>query len=363
MAGLDAELVVSGKPYPKIPVELPAGTLDVTVLRVGSDGRNEEIGSWSFEDLRPGPGYLVTDWLAEGDELLSLSYTGGEEGPAPVRSSRNPGIAVSPDILVRVTSGRGTKDIGVKVIDPALLERYYQQESHQDEYVTEHPFFQSFHQARLRTLGRVFRRYIKPGSSVLDVGSGYSIFFLLSTDWDFGITCCDLDSSAMEKMRGLVPEWEWVVADAAMLPWDDGVFDAVYAGEIIEHVPDPAAAVAEWRRVLAPGGVLILSTPNRDRLLARTNHRDMPVHPEHIVEMNLEELRLLLLYNGFKVIRQTGIYLEWILNWWRPAGSRVDWLTARLTSPRFGFLYRLSMEMGRLAPSLAYDLVMVCRKR
>ncbi|MCG2796770.1 MAG: class I SAM-dependent methyltransferase [Actinomycetia bacterium] len=364
MVDIPAEVVVSGESFPRIRVDVPGGALDVSILRRvagGDDG--ETLGSWSFEGVRPGPADLVIDWLAGGEGLLSIYYADGERWPGAVRASRDPDVVISPDMAIRIASAEDSWDIPVKVADTSLLERYYRQGSHQDEYVTEHPFFHSFHQARLRTLGRLFNTYIRPGSMVLDVGSGYSIFFLLSTDWDFDITCCDLDSAAMEKMRGLVPEWKWVVADAARLPWGDGVFDTVYAGEIIEHVPDPTAALCEWRRVLAPGGTLILSTPNRDRLLAKTNHRAMPVHPEHIVEMNLGETRSLLSSNGFEVQKETGIYLEWILNWWRPPGKRVDWLTARLTSPRFGFLYRLSMELGRLAPSVAYDLVLVCRKR
>ena len=72
--------------------------------------------------------------------------------------------------------------------------------------MVEHPFFESFHQGRLRFLGSLFRGYIEPGSRVLDVGSGYGIFFLISADyWEFDITCCDLDVAAMEKMRGLEP--------------------------------------------------------------------------------------------------------------------------------------------------------------
>lgn len=363
MVDTPAEVVMSGKPFPGIRIDVPGGTVDVAILRRGSGGKDEKFGTWSFEGVRPGPAEVVIDWLAGDEGLLAISYPDGERAPGAASASRDQDVVISPDMVVRITCARETRDIGMKITDAALLKLYYQQDSHQDEYVVEHPFFHAFHQARLRTLGRLFHTCIRPGSKVLDVGSGYSIFFLLSTDWEFDITCCDLDSAAMEKMRGLKPEWEWVVADATRLPWDDGMFDTVYAGEIIEHVPDPTAALCEWRRVLAPGGTLILSTPNRDRLLARTNHREMPVHPEHIVEMNLGEIRSLLCSNGFEVLRQTGIYLEWILNWWRPPGRRVDWLVARLTSPRFGFLYRLSMELGRLAPSLAYDLVLVCRKR
>jgi len=57
-----------------------------------------------------------------------------------------------------------------------------------------------------------------------------------------------------------------VRADVAALPFRDGVFDAVKATEILEHVPDTAAALAECRRVLRPGGHVVITAPFLERL-------------------------------------------------------------------------------------------------
>jgi SAM-dependent methyltransferase len=51
------------------------------------------------------------------------------------------------------------------------------------------------------------------------------------------------------------------VADAQQLPFLNGAFDACLCSELLEHVPEPARVVAELCRVLKPGGVLILTTP------------------------------------------------------------------------------------------------------
>lgn len=47
------------------------------------------------------------------------------------------------------------------------------------------------------------------------------------------------------------------------LPFADGSFDLVYANFVVEHLAAPERAFAEWRRVLAPGGALLLLTSNR----------------------------------------------------------------------------------------------------
>ena len=358
------EPVAGPGPTSQVPImlsgESPGGNLVVSILRLASGGE-ELLGRWTFENPGTGEKVVNVNWLGIGAGVVSLSSPGGGFR-APEQADHDPEAVIWPDMILRLVRGPESAEVAVKVTETKALERYYRQEKHQDEYVVEHPFFLAFHAARLRVLGGIFRKHIRPGSRVLDVGSGYSIFFLVGTDWDFDIHCCDLDSAAMEKMRSLVPGWDWVVADALSLPWADDHFDVVYAGEIIEHLPGPEEALAEWKRVLTPGGILILTTPNRDRLLSRANEKAMPVHHEHVSEMNLPEVEALLKSQGFQLLRLTGIYLEVVQNWWRRRGKRVDELTARLDKPGQRSLYYPFMEMGRLAPSHAYDLVLVCKK-
>ncbi len=46
------------------------------------------------------------------------------------------------------------------------------------------------------------------------------------------------------------------------IPYPDDSFDVVSAGEVIEHIYDPDRLLAETRRVLRPGGHVVLTTPN-----------------------------------------------------------------------------------------------------
>jgi SAM-dependent methyltransferase len=52
-----------------------------------------------------------------------------------------------------------------------------------------------------------------------------------------------------------------VAGDAYRLPFAEGAFDSIYVGQVLEHLDDERAVIAEALRVLAPGGRLIISVP------------------------------------------------------------------------------------------------------
>jgi SAM-dependent methyltransferase len=81
------------------------------------------------------------------------------------------------------------------------------------------------------------------------------------------------------------PNVRFAQADCLALPFSPGCFDLVVAFEIIEHLDDPQAFLAELRRVLDPGGTLILSTPNR---LYYTDDRG-EINPFHRKEFSYPE--------------------------------------------------------------------------
>lgn len=56
-------------------------------------------------------------------------------------------------------------------------------------------------------------------------------------------------------------EWALSAADITALPFADNSFDHIICSEVLEHIPDEAAAAAELIRILKPGGNLIVSVP------------------------------------------------------------------------------------------------------
>ena len=99
---------------------------------------------------------------------------------------------------------------------------------------------------------------------IVDVGCGDGSATHLATKLDARSSVIGVDWSAnalsQARARGLLVVQGGV--DTAGLPLPDGCADVVIMSELIEHLVDTDAAIDEARRVLRPGGVLLLSTPN-----------------------------------------------------------------------------------------------------
>jgi len=118
------------------------------------------------------------------------------------------------------------------------------------------------------------RLELAPGHRVLDLGcgSGRHAFGALRRGAD--VLACDLGRPELAEVRdivaamrdaGEIPAGAFataVGADARRLPFADGGFDRIIAAEVLEHIDDDGAALAELARVLRPGGVLAVTVPS-----------------------------------------------------------------------------------------------------
>jgi 2-polyprenyl-6-hydroxyphenyl methylase/3-demethylubiquinone-9 3-methyltransferase len=132
------------------------------------------------------------------------------------------------------------------------------------------------------------------GKRVLDLGcrSGALTRHFLEGNSVVGL---DVDAAALEKASALGIEPVQANVEEP-LPFGDASFDAVVAGELLEHLQFPDALVAEIRRVLRPGGVLAGSVPNAYRVQSRLRFlrgrppEDDPTHLRMFSPAALEEL-------------------------------------------------------------------------
>ena len=97
---------------------------------------------------------------------------------------------------------------------------------------------------------------------ILDVGCGIGTIAKLLKDDGHDVTGIDFSSVAVNKAKQLGIHADVVDVDKEGLPFEDGEFDIVYAGDIVEHVFDPINLMKESVRVLAPSGQFVFSVPN-----------------------------------------------------------------------------------------------------
>jgi ubiquinone/menaquinone biosynthesis C-methylase UbiE len=101
-----------------------------------------------------------------------------------------------------------------------------------------------------------------PFGDALEIGSGTGYFTLnlLRLGLVERATATDISPGMLATLgahaRRLGLEVETVVTGAERLPFADASFDLVFGHAVLHHIPDPAAAFAEFRRVLRPGGVI-----------------------------------------------------------------------------------------------------------
>jgi SAM-dependent methyltransferase len=120
------------------------------------------------------------------------------------------------------------------------------------------------------------------GKAVLDAGCGVGYGTrLLAQHGPERLVGADISADALA--RGPSDCAELVQADLRELPFETDSFDLVVCFEVIEHVEEHDRVIDELRRVLRPGGTLLISSPNRDVY--------PPGNPHHVYEFVPDEFR------------------------------------------------------------------------
>jgi SAM-dependent methyltransferase len=198
----------------------------------------------------------------------------------------------------------------------------------------------SYHRRRLELAVDLLATGLAADSVVADLGAGGGQNSLLLARRGLLPVACDVVPAA--RHSGMFA----VGMDAGdCLPFRDGALDGVLAGEIIEHLYDPALLLRECRRVLRPGGVLVLTTPNlaaaQDRLRFLVGRAPRQVDPFHeYLYLHIRPFTYSLLAHG---LRLAGLVPA------RPLSNYVVWRT------RFGEIR--SAWAARRWPTLGGSLV------
>lgn len=316
-------------------------------------------------------GYWVFSPREDGRYRLSVDLNGIEEGSIRLKRDDtdihcvsfwiNPDRFVEPQIDFQIVARRKGKIIKMVHLILTLkaaeeLEKFYRREGGGVYKID--TLNLAFHKRRLTVLGRLFKKYIKYESRILDAGSGMSVFTMIDIPVSARVFCLDIDFKPKPEKR---KNFYHVLGNAETPPFKERSFDVVYSGEIIEHLLNPHVALQAWRDALKDNGHLIVTTPNLKRLINRARRHELPLSKEHVNEMSLDDAVALLKKTGFDILKKRGIYLELFLTWWRRDHVTDLFQTAfnkKWAAPAIRWL----MALGYRFPSYALDMVIVARK-
>jgi SAM-dependent methyltransferase len=113
----------------------------------------------------------------------------------------------------------------------------------------------------------VIQRYLKKNGQtqadrLLDLGCGDGTNLAWLAPFANKIYGSDYNMVRLARARHRVPQARLFLADILDYPWPDDSFDIIFFNHVIEHIPDDLAALETVRRILRPGGLLVLGTPN-----------------------------------------------------------------------------------------------------
>jgi SAM-dependent methyltransferase len=162
---------------------------------------------------------------------------------------------------------------------------------------------------------------LPPGARVLDAPCGGAAALTLALiEKRFHAIGADVDPDAETRLGNAFSK----VDLNAVLPWPEQSFDAVFSTEGIEHLENHYSFLREMCRVLKPGGILVLTTPNITALRSRVRFfgsgffgRDArPLdecsrHPLHHIGLaTFAELRYELHVSGFRLVRVRHTHIK-----------------------------------------------------
>lgn len=197
----------------------------------------------------------------------------------------------------------------------------------------------------------------KPGRA-LEVGFGAGVYLPALAENYAEVVGTDLDQAHLGHSRSLTDRFanlRLAADDITASQLAAGSFELVLCSEVLEHIPNTEAVIAGLRRVLKPGGLLILSTPQRHSLMelackvaflpgviqiVRRIYGEAVFETGHINLTTEEELTYRLTAAGFRIRERylSGLYLPIIAEAGGERGMRLArWIEARLRTGPLSF--------------------------
>lgn len=228
-------------------------------------------------------------------------------------------------------------------------------------YSSRNPTRRWLHRTRLARIQDALRLAAAAGPArrALEVGPGSGVYLPLLAELFDEVVASDVEEEFLAHARRLAeahPNLTAVHDDVTDSHLEPGSFDLVLCSEVIEHLPDSRLALQGIHRLLAPGGRLVLSTPQRHSPLelagrvafmpgviqvVRAIYRESILPTGHVNVLTAAEARRQLEAAGFRVLDSwtSGAYLPLVAELTGRLGLRLEkWLERRLAGTRLSRL-------------------------
>lgn len=139
------------------------------------------------------------------------------------------------------------------------MKEYYEKYWTRDSDVSDHDVTTPERKHRLL---QTLNKYCKSGETVLDLGCGGGKFTAWIKEAGFEATGMDISKTAVAMAQREYPDGNFKTLNTdGSIPAEDQTFGAVWCSEVIEHILEVDNFLKEVKRVMKPGGILILTTP------------------------------------------------------------------------------------------------------
>jgi 2-polyprenyl-3-methyl-5-hydroxy-6-metoxy-1,4-benzoquinol methylase len=260
------------------------------------------------------------------------------------------------DYTICACRGCGLRFLNPQPTPEALEAFYTKQYYHSDDSLSQGYGDYVAQADNLRSTFRHRLRYLPKAETLLDVGAAAGFFVEQAREagWKAeGIDPSDWAARFAREQLG-VPVRTGHLEEAG---FPAASFDAVTAWEVIEHLPDPRTVLLEMARILKPGGLLALSTPDAGAPVSRLAGRrwlGWYKVPEHLYFFDRKTLMRLLEETGFEVTSCRYVSLD--VTWSFALKRLSELLGIPIKVPAW-----LAHRTGRVNPG--YDLMILARRK
>jgi 2-polyprenyl-3-methyl-5-hydroxy-6-metoxy-1,4-benzoquinol methylase len=235
-------------------------------------------------------------------------------------------------------------------------------------YTSRNPTRRWLHRSRRARIEATLRRVAAGGGRALEIGPGSGVYLPLLCELFDEVTASDVEEAFLVQAREIArehPNLEARADDITASQLPAGHFDVILCSEVVEHIPDSAAALRTMRGLLRPGGTLVLSTPQRHSplevtgriaflpgivQLVRLVYREPILPTGHINLLTQREARAQLAAAGFELVEtdQSGVYIPLIAEFTGRLGLKLEqWIERRIKGGRLSGLLWVQYYLAR----------------